>query len=91
MTDLETPMGNAELRLSLANIESEVVDVKRIALETHEQAKRTNGRVSWLEKLAWITIGALPILSFMAIFQWYTIFGSPDFQTHTSLVTKVGP
>lgn len=48
--DVDRPMGNAELRLTLANIASEVVDTKAIAIETHTQAKATNGRVTYLEK-----------------------------------------
>lgn len=63
MTDLETPMGNAELRLSLANIESEVAEVKGIALDTHEQATKTNGRVNLLEKFQYGSLVGLAILT----------------------------
>jgi hypothetical protein len=47
-------MGNAELRLTLASIESEV---KGIAMETRDQARKTNGRVSRLENWRWLLLG----------------------------------
>lgn len=44
--EIEQPMGNTELRLSLSNLEEEVADAKGIALDTLEQAKKTNGHVA---------------------------------------------
>lgn len=44
--DLDKPMGNAELRVTLASIESEISDVKGIAISTNSQAKLTNGHVA---------------------------------------------
>lgn len=49
INDVDQPMGNAELRLSLAGIESEIAEVKGIAMETREQAKKTNGAVASLK------------------------------------------
>lgn len=63
INDVDKPMGNAELRLSLASIESEVSDVKRIATDTHEQALHTNGTVRWHTKLLYLAMGALPLLT----------------------------
>lgn len=56
-------MGNAELRLTLADIKSEQAELKRIAIDTHDQAARTNGKVMWLTKLAWLCMGAFPLLT----------------------------
>lgn len=56
MNDVDLPMGNAELRLRLQNIET-------ISNETHIQAKKTNGRVNWMEKVIWTAMGALPLLT----------------------------
>lgn len=70
MTDFETPMGNTELRLSLASIESEVAEVKSISMENNEHAKYTNGKIMWLTKLAWLTLGALPLLTVWSV--WLT-------------------
>lgn len=39
-------MGNAELRLTLAGIESEVSEIKGLAMSTNTQAKLTNGHVA---------------------------------------------
>ncbi len=64
-------MGNAELRLTLASIESEVGDVKSISMETRDQAKRTNGRVNWMEKVLWTYMGAVPMLALWA--GWLTL------------------
>lgn len=64
--DVDSPMGNAELRLNFANIESELADNKRITLATHEQAKKTNGRVNWMEKTIWLSMGAIPLLTIWA-------------------------
>lgn len=69
--DVDKPMGNAELRLSLASIESEVSDTKRISTETHEQARKTNGRVNWMEKCIYVSMGALPLLTAWA--GWLTL------------------
>jgi hypothetical protein len=64
MSEVDKPMGNAELRLRLASIET-------IGMETHEQAKKTNGRVNWLEKTAWVASGAIPLLTLWA--GWLTL------------------
>lgn len=71
MKDVDVPMGNAELRLTLASIENEISDVKGITMDTHEQAKKTNGRVNWLEKAMWTALGALPLLTVWA--GWLTV------------------
>jgi hypothetical protein len=55
--DLDSQMGNAELRLTLASIESEISEVKGIAMETRDQARKTNGRVSRLENWRWLLLG----------------------------------
>lgn len=64
-------MGNTELRLSLASIESEISDVKSIAIDTHTQALHTNGTVRWHTKMLWLAMGALPLLTGWAY--WLTI------------------
>lgn len=64
--DIDKPMGNAELRLSLLSIENEIGDVKSIAMSTHEQAKKTNGRVNLHDKMLWTALGALPLLTIWA-------------------------
>ena len=64
-------MGNAELRLTLASIENEISDVKSISMETHEQAKKTNGRVNMHDKMLWTALGALPLLTVWA--GWLTL------------------
>lgn len=69
--DVDKPMGNAELRLSLAGIESEVAAVKNTLDEVHTQAKKTNGRVNWLEKGMYVSVGALPLLTIWAL--WLTV------------------
>lgn len=61
--DLERSMGNTELRLTLGNIEDEISHVKSIAIDTNVQAKKTNGRVNWMEKVIWTAMGALPLLT----------------------------
>lgn len=53
---LETPMGNAELRLRLQNIEE-------VGNQTHAQATKTNGTVKWLTKMMYLATGALAILT----------------------------
>lgn len=68
--DVDQPMGNAELRLTLASIENEIGDVKSIAMETRQGQKYTNGKVRWLIKLAWLSMGALPLLTVWAA--WLT-------------------
>lgn len=71
MSDLEAPMGNAEMRLSFANLEGEVAEVKGIAIDTHEQAKKTNGRVTALEKWQYGSLVGLSILT--PIVGWVTV------------------
>lgn len=69
--DIEKPMGNAELRLSLASIETEIVEVKVIANRGLEQALKTNGKVMWHTKTIWLCMGALPLLTVWA--GWLTL------------------
>lgn len=64
-------MGNTELRLSLASIESEISDVKGIALDTHAQALHTNGTVKWQTKMIYTFLGALPLITGWA--GWLTL------------------
>lgn len=66
MIDVEKPMGNAELRLTLAGIQEEIGDVKSIALDTKTQAMKTNGKVMWHTKTIWLCMGALPLLTIWA-------------------------
>lgn len=68
--DVDQPMGNAELRLSFAELQSEIIDVKSIALETRTGQKYTNGKVMWLTKGAWLVMGALPLLTIWSM--WLT-------------------
>lgn len=63
-------MGNAELRLTLASIENEVVETKGIAMEARDQGLKTNGNVRLHEKLIWTALGALPLLTIWAA--WLT-------------------
>lgn len=53
---LEVPMGNAELRLRLQNIEE-------TGKETHGLATYTNGTVRWQTKMIYLAMGALFILA----------------------------
>lgn len=69
--DVDKPMGNAELRLSLASIESEIASVSTKVDAVHTQAKKTNGRVNWQEKCVYISMGAMPLLTIWA--GWLTI------------------
>lgn len=71
MSDLEKPMGNTELRLTLSSIQEEIGDVKSIALDTRDQARKTNGRVNMHDKLLWLAMGALPLLTAWA--GWLTL------------------
>lgn len=43
--DLEKPMGNAELRLAFASVETKIEEVHKVATDTKEQATKTNGAV----------------------------------------------
>lgn len=43
-------MGNVELRLTLADIKSELAEVKSIGMDTHDQASTTNGKVAEISK-----------------------------------------
>lgn len=61
MSDFDLPMGNVELRLKLQSIET-------IAIETRDQAMRTNGTVKWQTKMIYLAVGALAIL--MPIAGW---------------------
>lgn len=61
--DVDSPMSNVELRLTFADIKSEVAEIKRIGIDTHTQAKKTNGRVNWHDKLFWTSFGALGLLT----------------------------
>lgn len=70
-SDVDRPMGNAELRLTLQAIESELASNTTISLETHAQAKKTNGRVNWMEKTIWLSMGAIPLLTIWA--GWLTL------------------
>lgn len=70
-SDVDQPMGNAELRLTLASLENEIGDVKGLSLDIHEQTKKTNGRVNLLMKVAWMAGGALPLLTFWAAWLTY--------------------
>lgn len=79
--DVDKPMGNAELRLSLASIENEVSDVKRIAMDTHVQALKTNGKVRWHTKMLWLAMGPLPILTAWA---WYLTLHTIDANTQVA-------
>lgn len=63
MNDVDKPMGNAELRLTLAGLESEVGDIKDIALDTRDQARKTNGRVNILEKFQYGALVGFSILT----------------------------
>lgn len=65
--DVDKPMGNAELRLTLASIESEIVETKGIAIETRVQTTKTNGRVTSLEKSKYVTMGAVGVLSAVVV------------------------
>lgn len=56
VNDLEKPMGNAELRLRLQNIEE-------VGNQTHAQATKTNGQVKWQTKMIYLAMGALAILA----------------------------
>lgn len=48
--DVEHPMGNTELRLTLATIQEEVADSKSIGLKNLEQFKELNGSVKSMKK-----------------------------------------
>lgn len=63
-------MGNAELRLTLQSIESELAGNTTISLETQVQAKKTNGTVMWHTKMIWLAMGAIPLLTVWAA--WLT-------------------
>lgn len=65
--DIEIPMGNTELRLTLASIEDKLEEVKIIATDTKAQALKTNGRVSKLEKWQSYVLGFVAALSFLII------------------------
>lgn len=75
-------MGNTEQRLSFANLESELAEVKRIGIDTHTQAKRTNGRVTILERFMYTGTGVLVILT--PIIGWVTV----DYMKHRDQVPK---
>ncbi len=53
--DVDSSMGNVELRLTLANIESEIAEVKSIAIDTKAETQATNGKVAriiiWKEQM----------------------------------------
>lgn len=87
MSDLEKPMGNAELRLSLASIESEIVDTKHIAIETRDQATHTNGTVRWHTKMLWLAMGALPLLTGWAY--WLTIHVLDNSENVAKIQTEI--
>lgn len=81
--DVDKPMGNAELRLSLAGIESEISDVKGIAMETRDQARKTNGRVTLLEKFMWTMAGLMPFMT--AAMGWLSI----DYIKHRNQASQI--
>lgn len=62
-SDLEQPMGNAELRLTLQRIESAGEQTRITGEQTHEQAKKTNGTTRWTVKMIYLMLGALPLLA----------------------------
>lgn len=78
--DVDMPMGNAEMRLLFAGLENEIADVKGITLETRDQAKKTNGRVNWLEKSMWMAMGALPLLSLMSLWMMQQVMSLKEVQ-----------
>lgn len=82
MTDLESPMGNAELRLRLLSIEN-------IATETHDQAKKTNGRVTRHDKMLWTALGGLMVLTPWAAWITYAQLHAPSPVTNVELQAAV--
>lgn len=78
MSNLEEPMGNIELRLTLAGIQEEIGDVKSIALDTKAQATKTNGKVMWHTKTIWLCMGALPLLTIWAGWLTNVLISQPN-------------
>lgn len=64
MTNLEEPMGNTELRVTLFSMDGKLDEVI-------ERQKYTNGTVMWHTKVLWLTMGALPLLTIWA--GWLTL------------------
>lgn len=61
-------------------------ELAKDVVETKEQAKKTNGRVTMLEKLIWTALGALPLLTIWAA--WLSNQVLANQQTITSLQTS---
>lgn len=67
MASVDEPMGNAELRLTLAGLESEIAEIKSLSISTNEQAKLTNGNVAKLKLWQSYVIGFCACLGLMFI------------------------
>lgn len=93
MKDVDTPMSNTELRLTFADIKSEIAEVKSIGIDTHSQAKKTNGRVNLLEKFMWVASGALliltPIVGWLAVDYLNHRDQVPSLQVQTAVETAL--
>lgn len=51
------------MKLIIQSMESEIAEIKTIAVDTLTQAKKTNGRVNLHDKMLWTAMGALTILT----------------------------
>lgn len=77
---LDSPMGNTELRITLAGIESEIGDVKSIAIETRDQAVKTNGSVANVKEDLAFWRGALWVMGAVIVFIVLPILGYALYQ-----------
>lgn len=77
----DKPLTDNQMKLILQDIGSELAEVKNIAIDTNAQAKKTNGRVNWMEKTIWTALGAVPLLTIWA--GWLTIHALQPIQTAT--------
>lgn len=87
--DVDVPMGNAELRLTLAGIESEVSEIKGLAMSTNTQAKLTNGHVADAfreidkqKKFSWLLMGGWTIFVLFVVpalgITMYKVWSAPN-------------
>lgn len=87
MTNVDVPMGNAELRITLQEIHAEVAETKGIAMEGRDASKTTNGKVAeitaWKEQVNGGIKVAIPALTLVvAALGWLTV----DYLNHRDKV-----
>lgn len=86
---LDDSLNFSKLRDSLVSIESEVAEIKRIGIETHEQTLKTNGSVASLKRFREQSVGgakvAIPFLALLvAAMGWFAV----DYLNHRDQISS---